>query len=280
MLLVTVNTLWALSIISSDNPYLIGIFNGVVNISILVILIICCLNYHKNIIDPNLERLIPLTDRRFYEEKSNQTIELYKEIIDLNPENDEIWIRLCDIYVVNGEYDNTIKTALQALLKSPRNNNAWYYLGISYYLKGNKSLAIKLYNNRQRPFELQPYSDSNLIAAYCHLAYAYLITKNLEISKETCFKVLEIDPNNKTALRLLKDEEQKIIADYHSEELNKPKNAKDYYILAKLFYKARFYEQSLSACNHSVEINPNYKKAMNFRERILNKFHANNLIKS
>ena len=274
------NTLWAFSIISSNNPYLIGIFNGVVNISIIIVLAICCFNYQKNIIDSNLERLLPLTDRKFYEEKSTQAIELYKEIIDLNPENDEIWIRLCDIYAVSGDYDNAIKTALNLLLKSPKNNNAWYYLGISYLIKGNRELAIKLYNNRQRPFGLQPYSDSNLIAGYCHLAYAYLINKDFENSKETSLKVLKIDPNNKTALKLLRDVEKKNVADYHSEELKRPKNAEDYYILAKFFYKTRFYEQSLSACNHSVEINPNYKKGINFREKILNKFNADNLNES
>jgi tetratricopeptide (TPR) repeat protein len=147
----------------------------------------------------------------------------------------------------------------KVLVKSPNNSNIHYEMGIYYYENGQYSNAIK-------HFEKSYLTDQNITCmekiAYC----AYKINK-IEKSRDASELVLEIKPNNKTALDILYNiymsREKYNNSVPYLEKLTKlyPMNLKYWIKLSKCYEKLNIYNKIIIVDEKIVELSPENVKS-------------------
>ena len=187
----------------------------------------------------------------------------------MNPKKDEIWNKLCLIYLMKLDYDNAIWSCTEALLINPKNGYAWYYLGMVYYLIRDRWSNEFAWTHIKLPFQEKTYYDRKLSIAKCQLSYAYFENKHHNKAIEICNEVILADPLLKMALALLShiyndiSEYDKAIDACNRALKIDPKYGKTWNKLCWAYYDKGEYDRAINACNRALEIDPNDKVAWN-----------------
>ena len=183
----------------------------------------------------DLSVVIPLADMTLYgsPERCADAIRLFKQILDLDPLNDSIWNRFCDIYVNTGKFDKALDASKQALLINPRNRLAWYHLSTAYYNKGLIKYSQKGIKHANMPHCLTCSNDFDFKLARCLLAYAYSKQGSYDKAIEICQGVTRNHSNYIFAL-----------------------------VLLGVFYNGKGeYDKAITILKDVLEINPNFNSA-------------------
>ncbi len=127
--------------------------------------------------------------RENYEQGNLQrSIELYTQVIQLDPTNDQIYVELARIQVLAGHYEAAQTSASNALLLNPDNPSAHAVLGWTLNFLGNSTEAEQ---SILTALDLDPES------AQAHAYYAeWLVdSQKYDEAKDYASKALQIDPN-------------------------------------------------------------------------------------
>lgn len=77
----------------------------------------------------------------------DQAYRIWSQYLAINPENQDIRINLAVVQMKRGQYDKAISEFQNFLKKDPGNVRLLSYIGSSYYLKGQYSLALRYMND-------------------------------------------------------------------------------------------------------------------------------------
>jgi tetratricopeptide (TPR) repeat protein/O-antigen ligase len=163
--------------------------------------------------------------RKEWEEASKQ----YKEILDLEPENQKAKVNLSYVqsqigrgkstpvpveelellfekgerYVKDRDWNRAEETYGKIVNIAPGNTKALLYLGNIYFSQGKIEKAINQYK------KIIEFSPAFNIGVHNNLGLAYLELKRLDLAREEFQKVLQVDPGNELARRKLKEIDNK-----------------------------------------------------------------------
>ncbi len=129
--------------------------------------------------------------------KLDLAIREYKTSLEYNPRYGPPRNNLANIYSQLGKTDLAIEEYKRAILSDPSYEKSYYNLAIAYHKKGNLEQAIEYFLkaiNANERYEL----------ARINLGKAYKQKGLVEKAREEWRRVLELNPHNKEAMRLLK----------------------------------------------------------------------------
>ncbi len=114
--------------------------------------------------------------------------DLYRELLDISPNNIEVLLKLSYLYITSGKSDSAIPLLTNAINLEPSNPNSYYNLGYAYQQQKELHLAINYYT---AAISLKPdfsLAMNNLGISYQHIG---------DIKKANkCFKkAIDIDSN-------------------------------------------------------------------------------------
>ncbi len=92
---------------------------------------------YKNLGALHLSRWLTQNNQEDY----NRAVELFNQIIKIDPENSDAYTSRGVAYVQWGRIESAIKSWEQAVLLSPDAGKTYYYLGLAYLSKGDKAKA-------------------------------------------------------------------------------------------------------------------------------------------
>ncbi|WP_321491331.1 tetratricopeptide repeat protein [uncultured Desulfobacter sp.] len=121
-------------------------------------------------------------------EYNNAEIEL-KNVLQINPRNEQAYIKLSEIYRILGKPDKEIKVLLQAVTLNPDNMEAQFRLG-QVYLLGRQT------KNARETAQLILSKEPCSIRAYHMLATAQVQERNPAAAVKTLNKAIELAPDN------------------------------------------------------------------------------------
>ena len=127
----------------------------------------------------------------------DRAIEEYKTSLKYHPDFALSRNNLGIIYAQLGKIDLAIEEYKRAILSDPSHEKSYYNLGLAYLKKGDLDLAIEHYLKAIR-------ANARYELAHLTLGKAYYLKGLVGKAKEEWRKVLELNPDNKEAMRLLK----------------------------------------------------------------------------
>lgn len=155
------------------------------------------------------QRLEEVIEQRLFlssnQELLFELIEQYANACNLDPENADLWIGrsiannqryFCNPALFYAIALESIDYAEKALAISPEYARAWSQLGVAYAMSGNKEFAEGAF---LRALELAPHSSNT---HYYWAAFASEFEDKIDLAKRSVERALEINPENKAALRL------------------------------------------------------------------------------
>jgi tetratricopeptide (TPR) repeat protein len=128
--------------------------------------------------------------------KQDLAINEYKISLEHNPDFAPSRNNLANIYAQLGKTDLAIEEYQKAIHSDPSYEKTYYNLAVLYHRQGNLDQAIKYYSEAIRV-------DPHYELAHLNLGKAYSAKRLAEKAKEEWRKVLELNPNNQEAIKLL-----------------------------------------------------------------------------
>jgi protein O-GlcNAc transferase len=190
----------------------------------------------------------------------NKAEEIYKRIIEVNPNHSESLHLLGVIASQAGKKDIAVKLINKAIQHNPGNSIYYYNLGNVLKEQDNLTEAVSSF---QKALEINP----NYTKAYNNMGTIF--TKQGRFDEATsCFqKVLEINPNhagaNNNMANMLMDQHKPAEAIYYYQkalEIN-PDLAEAYHNLGNALKDQNRLTEALSSYQKALEINPDYAEA-------------------
>ena len=143
--------------------------------------------------------------RYFFQRKFEMALMLFQDTLKKNPENEEAYSYIGDIYLERKDYANALSSYRKALELNPSRAENYFRMGqVNYYMKSADE-AIK---NFQKTYEIDP----KLTFAYYHIGLTHLmLRRNKEMtigSWEEFLRLAPEDPqyeNIRRAIELLRD---------------------------------------------------------------------------
>ncbi|MFX1450767.1 MAG: tetratricopeptide repeat protein [Promethearchaeota archaeon] len=195
-------------------------------------------------IDTNLkEAWGNLAAAYFEQEEYDKVINVCHRALEIDVKNEGAWGNLARTYNKLRDYDNAIATAMKALDVKPELSRALHHLGYAYYMKGDIPKALEL---MRWSLDLEPEYE---------LAQKHLKQIQNEVG-EVSFNGIQTD----IVRKILREREQKPI-----------RKSNEFYKLARFFYTVRNYKKAHEACDISLKLNPNNKKAIKLNNKIQEK---------
>lgn len=139
--------------------------------------------------DPYIERANLLLRQG----RINDAITQLKNALQQNPDNDEALSVYARCFFEKKEFDEGIKTVLQAIAIAPDNHYYFYLLAFGYYRKNNNIKAIEYLN---QSIQLNPWFSEG----YGLLALVFIEDKAFEKALQKANEGLAVDPENITCL--------------------------------------------------------------------------------
>lgn len=130
----------------------------------------------------------------------------YAKVIDLSPNNAEVYCNMGALYNQIGEYDKAVAVLQKALLIDPAYSKAHNNMGLVHYRSGHLDLALASLN---RAVELEP---ANL-EAYNNLGLVHRRMDQPERAEKSFMQALSVDPDYAAAhynLAVLYDEQGRL----------------------------------------------------------------------
>ena len=202
----------------------------------------------------------------YFEERTDEAIDCYTKLLDLEPENSRIYYELGHLYVNKKDIINSINAFTLALEKEP--NNAFYHNSLAFALIQAEQYddAIEHY---QAAINLNP--DNEWTAIVCQaLGALYIQVKENPDAALTMYQTaLVLDPNSCDAyisigdLYLDIEDLDSAISAYCEAIKLVPDNARAYCKMGIALWEKDYLEEAIIAYNKSISFNPNYDIAYN-----------------
>jgi len=128
----------------------------------------------------------------YAKEDYDNAINDYGKAFQLNPEKDNIYVRLGDVYNEKDDYVNAIDNYSKTLKLKPNDADAHVRRGKAYGNKGDYDKAIQDFN---KAIQIEPY----YIDAYFTRGLAYGSKGDFDKAIDDCGKAIELDPNKANA---------------------------------------------------------------------------------
>ena len=122
-----------------------------------------------------------------------QAIDLYKQVLKLDPNHTDTYYNLAGIRFAQNRYDLAVKNYKQVIKLAPEDGHSYNNLGTIYERQGKAKLARRLY---QRAIQ----TDSSVAMGYYNLARLYSQEGKTEKAMSLLEKALSIEPDNSTFL--------------------------------------------------------------------------------
>jgi tetratricopeptide (TPR) repeat protein len=116
----------------------------------------------------------------------------FKKAIELNPKNDNVYIKLGWFYLGQGKLSEAENLYKKAIELNPKNDNACIGLGWTYREQGKLSEAEDAF---KKAIELNPKNDN----AFAELGWTYREQGKLSEVEDAFKKVIELNPKNDNA---------------------------------------------------------------------------------
>ncbi len=132
------------------------------------------------------------------DENLEGSLKHFAQIIELNPEDDEVYNKIAETLIIHGECKQALMFCDKALELNPSNLDAYHEKGISLLTLGDYEESIKYFkdyvnnlekSNPNSPSYLEAWCYGSIAAAYCHMG-------NLRESLNYLNTAIEIQPNN------------------------------------------------------------------------------------
>ncbi len=180
--------------------------------------------------------------------------EKYKELLQWNPDNVDIWVRLGRLYYVLGRHEESLEILLKSLELEPSGSIQHYLLGLVLEKIGNLPQAIRAY---QEAIAL----NANFVDAYNNLGNLLLNVGQAEQAKAVYRQAVAANPNhfgsylNLGNVLLSQQEVEEAIATYETALQLNPHNPDIFYnlgiayqvqnnvVLSYLYFGNAFYYQ-------------------------------------
>ncbi len=224
-------------------------------------------------------------------EKYDKAIKTCREAIEINSRDKFAWNNIGFIYNLKGEYDLAIETSNRAIDCDLGFSDSWNNLGFAYLSMGNysesfnslyksikynpyysiawKNLGILYYGLGHYKFALEAYWYSIELEpkdcdTWYNLARLYYRQEDYNKAIEANIICLKINSNFSKAIKLF----EKIL----ESEKSTQSNHYAWYFLAKIHDNHKKYHKSLEACQNSLKIENNFKKALKLRKKLQKHF--------
>jgi len=211
--------------------------------------------------------------------------DLYKEVLDISPNNIEVLLKLSFLYITSGKYDSAIPLLTNAINLEPNNPYSYYNLGYAYQQQKELHLAINYYT---AAISLKPdfsLAMNNLGVSYQHLGDIRNANKHFKKAIENnsnCFDAYF----NYAQSHKFSDEDNQIIKILEGKSnlpsISKQDKVKIHFTLGKAYddlgsFKFAFdnYKQGNSFKNHGFNI----KNYSHYIDKIIDVFD-NDLIRT
>lgn len=199
--------------------------------------------------------------------KYDEAIAAYSEVIRLNPNFTDVYLRLSEIYLNQYRLDEAAEITRKGIAINPKEASFYINLGWIYSLSNRHQEAITV---AQEGVRLQP--DNYM--GYTNICRAYNDLKKFDLAIQNCNRALELKPG---------DGETFFYLARANEGINNTKDAKTYYakavtglvqyakerpdsfevlyLLANAYYTTDNYSMAIRNYEKCLEICPNFAKA-------------------
>lgn len=183
-----------------------------------------------------------------------------KQVLELEPENDEALAMLARAYINSGKIDEGIEVICKAISSEPNNSFYFYLLAFGYYHKNQLSVAIE---NLNKAIELNPY-----VAEYFGLlAHIFIEKREFEQALDKANEGLALDAENITclnarsiALNKLKRTEA-AIETMQNALAQDPDNEVTHTTVGWNFLEKGKHKEATNHFMEALRINPNFRSA-------------------
>jgi Tfp pilus assembly protein PilF/lysophospholipase L1-like esterase len=179
----------------------------------------------------------------------------FKKVLELNPQDDNEYAELGDIYQINKKYPESERSFKKALEINPQNDNAHTGLGFIYQIHGKLPESEVSF---KKAIEINPKNSK----AYLGLGLIYEFFAQYPESERSFKKALEINPQNDkayTGLGIIYQIQGKFLESESSFrkalEIN-PQNDKAYTGLGVIYQIQGKFPESEGSFKKALEINP------------------------
>ncbi|WP_254173833.1 tetratricopeptide repeat protein [Planktothrix pseudagardhii] len=195
-------------------------------------------------------------------------IHKFKQALELNSQEAEIYKRLAETYILIGKEEDGIEALHQALNLQPQFSSAYLGVGNALYTQSRFDLAIWAYT---QALEIQP----DFMEAYANLGSIYFQQERFEEAFLSYQKALHINPNHGLIYWMLGNllsKQQKInqAIDYYQKAiLFQPQQELYYLRLAEILLKIDQVNLAIDCYKKAIEINPQQAFAHQELDRLL-----------
>jgi len=200
----------------------------------------------------------------------SKSIDSFQRLLKFRPKDHIVWYNIGRAYIKNGEYNNAIVAFEHSIKLNSDMVKAWNLLAATYYVNEDYYESIKTYKHL---LNLMPLDHS----VWYNLGRAYIKYGEYDKAIEALERAIKIDAKYGPAWNVLGasyfgkgDYNQSVEAFKNFVNLD-PNDHIAWYNLAEALFTTQNYEEALNACNSSLDIDFNFKEALNLRERILAK---------
>lgn len=202
----------------------------------------------------------------YFDDRTDEAIDCYTKLLDLEPENSRIYYELGHLYVTKKDIINSVNAFTLALEKEP--DNAFYNNSLAFALVQAEQYddAIAHY---QTAINLNPDNEWTAIVCQALGTLYHQVKENADAALTMYQTALVLDPNNCDTyisigdLYLDTEDLESAISAYCEAIKLAPDNARAYCKMGIALWEKDYLEEAIIAYNKSISFNPEYDIAYN-----------------
>ena len=214
--------------------------------------------------------LVQEADKYLKEEEYAKAVGVYKLALLLQPDNENIKIKIIEAQKAEAEYNKNLELMLHLQAAREYHNKEQYFEAIQEWSKAlmidpNNIEAQEGLKKDQELLKLQQLKEkiNELIAK----GIEKYMNQEYDNAKNIFLEVLKLDPNNATAKDYLNKIEEALSK---LDQLKSIENESEkHFIIGLNYFNNQLYEKALSEFDIALDINPNHQKALEYKNKTL-----------
>jgi CHAT domain-containing protein/tetratricopeptide (TPR) repeat protein len=188
--------------------------------------------------------------------RRGEEIEVYKKVIEIDPNNRDAYYMIAFAYLELKQYDKAIKTCNDGLKRGLREQDLYEILGTAYFDSQDYNNAVKAY---MKAIELVP----NRTDIFVDLGRALQRARRYTEAIEALSLAFERNPKDTRTLMLLGDTYEEMGKSNEAENIRRklieiePQYIRGYYYLAKTYENLKQYEEAINTYRMGIIRYPN-----------------------
>jgi len=214
--------------------------------------------------------LVQEADKYLKEEEYAKAVGVYKLALLLQPDNENIKIKIIEAQKAEAEYNKNLELMLHLQAAREYHNKEQYFEAIQEWSKvlmidPNNIEAQEGLKKDQELLKLQQLKEkiNELIAK----GIEKYMNQEYENAKNIFLEVLKLDPNNATAKDYLNKIEEALSKLHQLKSIEN--ESEKHFIIGLNYFNNQLYEKALSEFDIALDINPNHQKALEYKNKTL-----------